>query len=64
MLRLALTSGVGEEAGEERAERAADGVHAEGVERVVVPEHGLELGAGEERDDAGEDADDDRAGRR
>ena len=40
--------GGGEDAGEERAERAADAVDAEGVERVVVAERGLELGAGEE----------------
>ena len=64
VLRFALTSGGGEEAGHERAQRAADAVNAEGVERVVVLEHRLQLGAGEERHDAGEHADDDRARRR
>jgi len=34
----------------EGPERAADGVDAEGVERIVILEEGLELGAGQERD--------------
>ena len=51
----------GEDAGQDGAQRAADGVDAEGVERVVVAEHLLERGAEEERDDAGEHADDHRA---
>ena len=53
----------GEEAGHERAHRTADGVNTEGVERVVVLEDRLQLGAGQERHHAGEHADDDRARR-
>src|SRR5262249_55269101 len=37
--------------------------NAEGVESVVVAEHGLERGAGEEGNHTGEDTDDDRATR-
>ena len=62
VLRLRVDVGVAKTPVSERAQRAADAVHAEGVERVVVAERVLELGAGEERNDAGEDADDDRAG--
>ena len=41
----------GEDAGQNRAQRAADAVNAERVERVVVAERRLELGAGEEADE-------------
>ena len=64
VFRFGLTSARGEDAGQERAERAADGVDAEGVERVVVAERVLELGAGEERNDTRQHADDHGAGGR
>src|SRR5437899_6430989 len=38
----------------ERADDPADAVHAEGIERVVVTQHGLHLGHGEEAKDAGD----------
>ena len=63
-VEVRVDRGGGENAGQEGAERAADGVNAEGVERIVVAELGFELGAGEEGDDSGKDADDYRAGRR
>jgi hypothetical protein len=47
------------DAGENRAESAADAVHAEGVERVVVAEDLLQVGHREERHDAGQHAHDD-----
>src|SRR5580704_6827413 len=45
-----------EHAGENRAGGAADPVHPEGVERVVVAERVLEAGAAPVADDAGRDA--------
>ena len=39
--QIRIGAGVGEEAGEQRAQGAADGVDAEGVERVVVPSTAL-----------------------
>ena len=50
----------GEEAGRERAPDAADAVDAEDVQRVVEPSFARQLD-GEEADDAGADADDDRS---
>ena len=52
-----------EHAGEQRADDAADAVDAEAVERVVVAEHALQSGHAPVADDAGGDADDQRAGR-
>src|SRR5215510_5619857 len=46
-----------EHAGEQRADGAADGVHAEGVERVIVAQHVLQAGAAPVAEDAGGDAD-------
>src|SRR2546423_3465938 len=51
--------GGGEDAGEERAGRAADAVHAEDVERIVIAAPELEFGAGPEAEGAGDQADDD-----
>jgi hypothetical protein len=59
-LKRLLAAAGGEHAGQDRAQRAADAVHAEGVERVVVAEGVLELRAGEEADDAGRGAHRDR----
>jgi len=62
--RLAVDVGGGQEAGQESAERAAHGVDAEGVERVVVARSmALSDGAGEVGHHGGEDADDHRTGR-
>jgi len=52
-----------EHAGEQRAGGAADSVHPERVERVVIAEHVLEAGAAPVADDAGRDADPERAHR-
>ena len=46
----------GEDAGQNGAQRAADAVDAEGIQRIVVAELRLELRAGEEADDARGDA--------
>ena len=43
-----------EHAGQQRAGEAADAVHAEHVERIVVAELLLELGAGPEAERAGD----------
>ena len=43
VFRLPFTSAVARDAGQECAERSADGVNAEGVERVVIAEPALEL---------------------
>src|ERR1700728_814533 len=51
----------GEYAGEDGAGRATDGVHAEGIERVVVAEEVLEAGAAPVTDNTGGDADSERA---
>src|SRR4029079_13578714 len=50
-------------AGEQRAHDAANSVHAEGVERVVVAQHVLQAGAAPVADDASGSADADRADR-
>ena len=42
----------GEDAGQDRPQRAADAVDAEGVQRIVVPEPRLQRRAGQEADDA------------
>src|ERR1700688_1853278 len=47
----------GEYAGEDAAGGAADAVHAEGIESVVIAEHVLEPGAAPVADDARRDAD-------
>src|SRR5262244_2155303 len=52
-----------EHAGEQRADGAADGVHAEGVERIIVAQHALQAGAAPVAEDAGGDADAQRADR-
>ena len=51
---------VGQNSREQRAQCAADGVNAEGVQRVIVAQPGLELPAREEGNDAGHHADDHR----
>src|SRR5262249_19183670 len=53
----------GDRAGEKRADGAADGVHAEGVERIIVAQHVLQAGAAPVAEDAGGDADAQRAER-
>ena len=50
--RLALAAWRGQEAGQEGAQGAADGVDAEGVQRVVVAEPAFSLQHGEEGDQA------------
>src|SRR5262249_5840383 len=52
-----------EDAGEQRADDAADRVHAERVERVIVAEHVLEAGAAPVTHDARRHANDQRADR-
>src|SRR5215468_3787525 len=49
-----------EHAGEQRTDGAADGVHAEGVERVIVAQHVLQAGAAPVAENAGGDADAER----
>src|SRR5262249_61337748 len=46
-----------EHAGEQRADGAAAGGHAEGVERVIVAQHALQAGAAPVAEHAGGDAD-------
>ena len=50
----------GEDAGQHGADDTADAMHAEDVQGVVIAEHALELGRGDEADHAGCDADDQR----
>src|SRR5262245_744318 len=52
-----------EHAGQDGADGAADSMDAKGVERVIVAEHVLEAGAAPVADDAGRNADGDRADR-
>ena len=59
----AAESRVVEHARQDGAEDAADAVHAEHVERVVVAERALQLRDREQADHAGQQADDDRAHR-
>src|SRR6266508_2287362 len=49
----------GEHAGQQRTDGAADAMHAEGIQRVVIAELVLEPGRGEKAADAGGDADHD-----
>src|SRR3984957_11925296 len=53
----------GEYAGQDGAGGAADAVHAEAIERVVVTEHVLQSGAAPVTDEAGGDADGERSHR-
>jgi len=52
-----------ENAGERRADDAADAVHREDIERIVDREHALHVVGGNETDDTGDQADDDCAHR-
>ena len=52
---------IDEDAGEQSADDAADAVDAEAVERIVIAELGLEPDHGPQADEAGGDADQDRA---
>ena len=54
---------VSEHTGQDRADDAANAVDAEGVERVVITEHLLDVDRREVTSDAGNDADDQRARR-
>src|SRR5438132_8538784 len=56
----AIERRAGENTREQCTDDAADTVHAEGIERVVVTERLLQRGRGEEADDPGGDADEDR----
>ena len=61
VFRFGLASGVARKPVSSAPMRAADAVHAERVERVVVAEEALELRAREVRDGPREHADEDRA---
>ena len=55
-----LISVGGEDAGEDRAQRSARAVHAEGIQRIVVAELALHRGHHEEAEDAGQETDQQR----
>src|SRR5690606_21366820 len=62
--RFGVDHGRGEDAGQDRADQAADTVDAEDVEAVVVAERLLDVDRGEVAADTGDDADGKRAARR